>query len=166
MEAALDLLDRARQAKSAVYIIGNGGSSAIASHVITDFTNVAGLRARTLHESSLITCMANDYGYENAFARLLGAHAVKDDVLIAISSSGRSKNILNAADAMKTAGGRVLTLSGFDRDNPLRKTGDLNVWVDSHDYGLVEIGHLFLLHNLADRFGALKKSTAQKNAKR
>jgi D-sedoheptulose 7-phosphate isomerase len=166
MEATLDFLSRARSKRSGVYIIGNGGSSAIASHAITDFTNVAGIRAKTLHESSLMTCMANDYGYEHGFAKLLKTHALEGDVLIAISSSGRSKNILNAVHAMKESGGHVFTLSGFDRGNPLRKAGDLNAWLPSHDYGLVEIGHLFILHNLADRFGALKKTALEKHAQR
>ncbi|MBI3252616.1 MAG: SIS domain-containing protein [Candidatus Omnitrophica bacterium] len=166
MEEAFRLLGKARDGRRSVYVIGNGGSSAIASHAITDFTNVAGIRAKTLHESSLMTCMANDYGYENGFARILGTHALEGDLLIAISSSGRSKNILNAVGAMKEAGGLVFTLSGFSRDNALRKTGDLNLWLDSHDYGLVEIAHLFILHNLADRFGALKQESLENNAKR
>src|SRR3989338_8557656 len=150
MDAAQRLLAEARDQKRGVYVIGNGGSSAIASHAITDFVNVVGLRAKTLHEPSLMTCLANDYGYENGFARMVRAYASQGDVLIAISSSGRSKNILNAVQAMKDVGGHTLTLSGFDRDNPLRQSGSLNLWLDSHDYGLVEIGHLFILHNLAD----------------
>ncbi len=138
----------------AVYVIGNGGSAGIASHVITDFVNVAKLRAYTLHDSSLITCMANDYGYENAFARLLQQMAKAGDALVAISSSGRSANIRNAAAQMTQSGGTVITLSGFANDNPLRALGDINIWLDSTDYGFVEIGHQFVLHNVADRFGA------------
>lgn len=150
---AMQMLRSARERGSSVYLVGNGGSAGIASHATTDFVNVAKLRAQTVHDSSLLTCMANDYGYENAFARILSQLTRAGDVLVAISSSGRSPNIRNAVDTVKQRGATVLTLSGFDRDNPLRSLGDLNIWIDSRDYGFVEIGHQFILHNLADRFG-------------
>ncbi len=150
---AMQLLRTARERADSVFLVGNGGSASVASHATTDFVNMAKLRAQTVHDSSILTCMSNDYGYENAFARILSRLARKDDVLVAISSSGKSPNIRNAAAAVKQHGGTVLTLSGFDRDNPLRSLGDLNIWIDSRDYGFVEIGHQFVLHNLADRFG-------------
>jgi len=147
----LSLLRDLRTRGGSLYLVGNGGSAAVASHSVTDFVNVAGLRAMTLHESSLITCMANDYGYENAFARILSTLARPKDMLIGISSSGNSQNIRNAASKMRELGGSVVTLSGFASDNPLRKLGDFNVWLGSRDYGMVEIGHQFVLHNIADR---------------
>ncbi len=155
---AMQILRAARERASSVYVVGNGGSAGIASHATTDFVNVAKLRAQTVHDSSLLTCMANDYGYENAFARILSQLARHGDVLVAISSSGKSPNIHNAAAAIKQKGGQVLTLSGFECDNPLRAMGDLNVWLDSRDYGFVEIGHQFILHNIADRFGREHKA--------
>ena len=97
--------------------------------------------------------MANDYGYENAFARLVKQMAKPGDALVAISSSGRSLNIRNAAVEATASGCTVITLSGFAADNPLRALGDINVWLGSSDYGFVEIGHQFVLHNVADRFG-------------
>ena len=154
LAAAMQLLGQARKDKKSVYVIGNGGSASIASHTVNDFVNVAKLRAYTLHDSSLLTCMANDYGYENAFARILSEVASSNDVLIAVSSSGNSKNIRNAAVQAATGGMFIVTLSGFASDNPLRSLGDINVWLDSRSYGQVEIGHQFILHNLADRFGA------------
>lgn len=154
MSSAMQVLSLARKNLGSIYIIGNGGSAGVASHAVVDLVNVAKLRAFTLHESSLMTCMANDYGYENAFARILSQMAKPEDVLIAISSSGNSKNIRNAATQMAEKGGTVITLSGFAFDNPLRSLGDINIWLDSRDYGLVEIGHQFILHNLSDRFGA------------
>lgn len=150
---AVQILRAARDRGSSVYVIGNGGSAGVASHAITDFVNVAGLRAQTVHESSLLTCMANDYGYENAYARIISTLARPEDVLIAISSSGKSPNICNAAVKARELGGNVITLSGFAPGNPLRALGDLNIWLDSRDYGMVEIGHEFILHNIADRFG-------------
>src|SRR3989344_830606 len=153
IQRAMQYLRTLREKGNRVYLIGNGGSAGVASHTATDFMNVVKLRAHTLHDSSILTCMANDYGYENAFARMLTQVAAKGDALIAISSSGKSLNIRHAVTAMKQSGGVVITLSGFDATNPLRSMGDLNVWLDSKDYGFVEIGHQFVLHNMADRFG-------------
>ena len=104
MAAVMQLLGQAQRDKRSVYVIGNGGSASIASHTVNDFVNVAKLRAYTIHDSSLLTCMANDYGYENAYARILSEVANPKDVLIAISSSGNSKNIRNAAVQAVTSG--------------------------------------------------------------
>ena len=134
-----------------LFLVGNGGSAGIVSHILTDFINVNKLNARTLHESSLLSCMSNDYGYENSFSEPLSTLAREKDLLIAVSSSGRSPNIHNAAKSIRKAGGEVITLSGFGHDNPLRSMGDLNIWLDSTSYGLVEIGHLFYLHYLSGR---------------
>lgn len=150
----MEMLTKVRDNHGSVFVIGNGGSAGVASHAVIDFVNVARLRAFTLHDAALITCMANDYGYENAFARVLGQMAKKEDVLIAISSSGNSNNICNAAKLMADAGGKVITLSGFSEGNRLRSLGAVNIWLDSSNYGMVEIGHQFVLHNMADRFGA------------
>lgn len=154
ISATLRMLAQMRKNLGSVYVIGNGGSAGVASHAVIDLVNVAKLRAFTLHEPALLTCMANDYGYEQAFARMLAQIAKPGDALIAISSSGNSGNIRNAAIQMTDSGGTVITLSGFAGDNPLRSLGDINIWLDSNDYGLVEIGHQFILHNMSDRFGA------------
>jgi D-sedoheptulose 7-phosphate isomerase len=151
MAGMVALLTDLRERGGHLYLVGNGGSAGVASHSVTDFLNVGKLRAATLHDPSLLTCMSNDYGYENAFVRILATVATSADVLIAISSSGQSANIRNAAAEMRKLGGMTVTLSGFKRDNPLRSLGDVNVWLDSSDYGMVEIGHQFVLHNIADR---------------
>lgn len=146
------LLDIKRQG-GRVFLIGNGGSSAIVSHILTDLRNVAGLCGISLHEPAPLTCFTNDYGYENAFSKQIEAMANQKDFLVAISSSGRSKNILNAVAAANAKQMRVMTLSGFDNDNPLREMGEWNYWIDSPNYGHVEIGHLFLLHHVMDHLG-------------
>lgn len=141
-----------------LYIVGNGGSAAVASHALVDFVNVAKIHTQVLHECSLITCMANDFGYENVFSRVLETRLCVGDILIAISSSGKSKNICNAAETAARLGCQVITFSGFQADNPLRRLGDVNFWLNSCDYGYVEVGHQFLLHNLSDRFGVEKQN--------
>ena len=135
-----------------LFIVGNGGSASVSAHAVTDFFNVAKIRATTLHESSLLTCMANDFGYENATARLLAQLLNPGDMVITISSSGNSMNMRNAATIAIEKGAYVVTLTGFSPDNPLRSLGHTNIWLDSDDYGFVEVGHQFILHNIADRF--------------
>ena len=147
---ALTLLQTTKEYGGNVYLIGNGGSAAVASHIYNDFCNVGGLRAVTLHEPALLTCFSNDYGYEHAYSTMLEKTARKNDLLIAISSSGQSKNIINAAIAMRARQATVITLTGFSVNNPLRTIGELNYWVDSKSYGLVEIAHLFTLHHWSD----------------
>ena len=149
-ENTLKLLKKSRAQKACVFLIGNGGSAAIVSHIFNDFINVGKLRAFTLHESSLVTCISNDYGYENVYSKPLKTLAQPNDLLIAVSSSGKSQNIRNAVNSMKEVGGKVITLSGFDNDNPLREMGGGNFWLNSRDYGLVEVGHMFFLHFLSD----------------
>jgi D-sedoheptulose 7-phosphate isomerase len=150
VSAMLDLLKAARQRQGTVYLVGNGGSAAVASHAATDFFNTGGMRALTLHDPSTLTCFSNDYGYEHAFGMRLDRLLTANDLLIAISSSGQSSNILNAADASLKKNVELITLTGFHHDNPLRAKGTLNYWVNSEHYGMVEIGHLFLLHYIAD----------------
>lgn len=145
------LLCDLRGRDGSVYLAGNGGSAAVASHGATDLVNAGRIRAMTLHESSLLTCMTNDFGHEHALAQILTAYARPADALIAISSSGQSANIRNAAARVREIGGTIITLSGFAADNPLRALGDLNIWMNSRDYGLVELSHQFILQNLADR---------------
>jgi D-sedoheptulose 7-phosphate isomerase len=156
VETGLDILYsqlfNLRDSNKNLYIVGNGGSAGVAAHAVTDFFNVGKIRAFTLHESSLLTCMANDFGYENATARLLSQVLNPGDFVIVISSSGASENMKRAALNSRAKGAFVLTLSGFSQDNPLRSLGDMNIWLNSNDYGFVEIGHQFVLHNLADRF--------------
>jgi D-sedoheptulose 7-phosphate isomerase len=147
----MDLLRDLRARKGSLYVVGNGGSAAVASHSVVDFLKVGALRAFTLTDASVLTAMANDVSYGEAFEQMLSVHAQPGDALIAISSSGSSVNIVNAAAKVKALGGSVVTLSGFAPDNPLRSRGDLNVWLDSRDFGMVEAAHQFILHVLIDR---------------
>ncbi|MDH5326613.1 MAG: SIS domain-containing protein [Gammaproteobacteria bacterium] len=150
----LENLHKVKEQDGCVFIVGNGGSASIASHICTDFINVGSIRSTVLHESCSVTCFANDYGYENVFSMQLHKIAKPKDMLIAISSSGQSQNIVNAAMVMRGVGGKIVTLSGFSAQNPLRQLGDVNYWVNSSDYGMVEIAHMFLLHHLSDQIAA------------
>lgn len=133
-------------------IIGNGGSAAIAIHALTDYANTGGLRTVDLMSPAMLTCMANDYGYENVFSKPIEIFADKGDTLFAISSSGQSLNIIRAAEVASMKGLIVYTFSGFSHDNPLRKAGHFNFYVSSNHYGFVEIAHLTLIHCILDFF--------------
>ncbi len=123
-------------------IVGNGGSAAIASHVSVDLTKNCGIRCVNFNEANLITCFGNDFGYAHWVEEAILRYGDPGDVLIAISSSGKSENILNACEAArKRAFQNVITLSGFSKDNPLRKLGDINLWADSQNYNVVETVH-------------------------
>ena len=110
-------------------IVGNGGSAAIALHSLVDFANAGGIKTIDLFNPSLLTCMANDYGYENVFAKHIEVFAEKNDILFAISSSGQSQNILKACEAAKVKECYIVTFSGFTSDNPLKALGYMNFYV-------------------------------------
>src|SRR6516164_2469663 len=117
-----------------IIFVGNGGSAGIASHLAIDFSKNGGLRALAFNDASALTCLGNDLGYENVFAKQLEFHARAGDLLIAISSSGRSPNILAAVATARERKLGVVTLSGFDADNDLRRSGDVNFYVGARQY--------------------------------
>jgi D-sedoheptulose 7-phosphate isomerase len=151
LEEICDALRATHGSKRKVIVAGNGGSSAIASHVSVDLTKCAGVRSVSFNEADLITCFGNDFGYENWLARALELYGDPGDMAVLISSSGKSPNIVNAARAAKAHGMRVVTLSGFDADNPLRALGDHNLWVNSRGYNIVETVHQTWLLACIDR---------------
>ena len=150
LEKIADLVVTANKIGNKVIIVGNGGSASIASHLTVDFINAAKIKAINFNESSIITCFSNDYGYENWVAKALELYADVGDVVILISSSGQSKNILVGADKAKSMGVGVVTLSGFSSNNPLRELGDINLWVDSDAYNIVEMTHHIWLLAIVD----------------
>ncbi len=133
-----------------IIIVGNGGSAAMASHVAVDFTKAANIRAVNFNEADLITCFANDYGYDQWVSEALKAYADSGDLAIFISSSGKSPNILNGAVRAKQMGLNIVTLSGFAEDNPLRKFGDVEMWANSSAYNIVEMTHHIWLVAIVD----------------
>src|ERR1700720_3363585 len=152
-DAATSLMRRARAPHDAgdkLIFVGNGGSAAIASHMATDYSKNGGVRSLALNDASMLTCLGNDLGYDRVFAKQIELHARSGDLVIAISSSGRSANILNAVDAAAAAGCTIATMSGFTPDNPLRGRGAWNFYVGSDRYGFVEIGHLTICHAVLD----------------
>jgi len=150
LERTIDIILKRTGAGRKVIFIGNGGSAAIASHQAVDYWKNGGLRAIAFNDSSLLTCLSNDYGYPHVFEKSIEMFSDAGDVLIAISSSGKSENILRGTKAAVEKGCDVITMSGFKPDNPLRSRGSVNFYAPSSSYGHVEITHLALCHYLID----------------
>ena len=144
------LARRTHAAGNKLIFVGNGGSAAISSHMATDYSKNGDVRAMALNDASMLSCLGNDLGYERVFAKQIELYARADDLVIAISSSGRSANILNGVKAARAVKCAVVTFSGFASDNPLRCLGDLNFYINSDRYGFVEIGHLTICHAILD----------------
>ena len=145
------LLLKTKKSNNKIIIEGNGGSAAIASHVAVDFTKLNNIRTINFNEADLITCFANDYGYENLFSKIIEHYGNKGDLLILVSSSGKSKNHLKAATKAKSKKfSKIVTLTGFKKNNPLSKKGHINFWIDSKKYNHVENFHQIILLSLTD----------------
>ncbi len=129
-----------------IIFVGNGGSASIANHLTVDCINAANIKAANFNDSGIITCFSNDYGYENWVSKALDCYADPGDLLVLISSSGQSKNMLIGAEKARSLGVDVVTLTGFSANNPLRKLGNINLWVDDDRYNIVEmVHHVWLL---------------------
>ena len=134
-----------------ILIFGNGGSAAIANHFSVDLTKNAKIRCTNYNESDLITCFSNDFGYERWVEMAIKYYGNKGDVLIVISSSGKSKNMINACiAARKKKFSKIITLTGHLVNNPVKKLGDINLWVNSKAYNDIENIHQFWLLSLVD----------------
>jgi D-sedoheptulose 7-phosphate isomerase len=146
-----NLLLRVTKNRKKVIIFGNGGSSSIASHVSVDLTKNAKVRCLNFNEAALITCFSNDFGFEHWVEKAIDFYGNDGDLLIVISSSGCSKNMTNAVQAARNGNFHsVITLTGFSEDNPLKKLGDINLWINSKSYNFVENIHQIWLLTIVD----------------
>jgi len=148
---AKDILIRTKKNNKKVLIFGNGGSAAIASHFSVDLTKNANIRSVNFNEADLITCFSNDYGYERWVEKAIDFYADPEDVLILISSSGKSLNMINASKSAKNKKiSKIITFTGHSENNPLSKQGDLNFWINSKAYNFVENIHQVWLLTIVD----------------
>jgi D-sedoheptulose 7-phosphate isomerase len=145
-DAAIHVKSQQRQ----LFFAGNGASAAIASHAAVDFTKQAGVRATTFNDADLITCFANDFGYDRWIAKAVEFHAQLGDVVVLISCSGRSASVVQAADVALSKGLQVVTFTGFAEDNPLKSRGHINFWLDSRAYNIIECVHMIWITTVVD----------------
>ena len=162
LDLAVKMITENRHKK--VMFIGNGASASIASHMAADFWKNAEVRATAFNDLAMLTCISNDCGYENVFAKPIGMFAESGDVLMAISSSGNSENILRAVQAARDRGCSVISFSGFKAENALRGMGDLNFYVPAQSYGPIEVIHHALCHCIVDSLCELKLGKQEKES--
>jgi len=150
--------------KGKIILFGNGGSAAISSHASVDLSKNAGIRSVNFNEADLITCLANDFSYQDWVVAALKLYADKNDILVLISSSGKSENHVRAAKYAKKKKIKLITFTGNSIDNPLKKINKngLNFWVNSKSYNLIEIVHLYLLLSIVDLLIGKKIYSASK----
>ena len=148
--------------KGKILIFGNGGSSAIASHVSVDLTKNAKIRTVNFNEADLITCFSNDYGYEKWVEKSVDFYADSKDTLVLISSSGKSQNMINACKAAKRKKIKVISLTGHTKNNPLSKTADLSLWINSKAYNFIENTHQIWLLTVCDLIIGKREYPAKK----
>ncbi len=150
----LDMGVGIRENGRVIYLIGNGASASMASHIAADLAKNAHVHTQVFTDLALITAIANDLEYAEVFAEALRRRMAPGDLLVAVSSSGRSENILRAVTETRRLGGSVVTLSAMRPDNPLRSTGDINYYVAADTYGLAETCHAAILHYWMDLMSA------------
>ena len=149
---SVELIKKNKLHNNKVYIIGNGGSASIASHVSVDFAKIAKVPSSTFNNANLITCFSNDYGYENWVKEAIKSYTSNKDLVILISSSGISLNIIKAAEYCNKNNIKLITFSGFNSDNPLSKLGDINFHIKSENYNHIEMTHHIILLSIVDIF--------------
>lgn len=152
LEEWLKLTKGTQEKSGTIYFVGNGASATMASHMALDFTKNGGINALAFNDLAYLTAISNDISYDSVFAFPIQKFSKPEDLLIAISSSGGSPNIVEAAKAAREIGTKVVTLTGMKADNPVRQLGDLNVYVPAESYGIVECTHQILLHCWLDHF--------------
>lgn len=150
-----------RRKRRCIYLVGNGASASMASHMAADLAKNARLHTEVFSDLSLITAISNDMGYEHVFSAPLSRRACAGDMLVAISSSGCSPNVLRAVEVARQRGLSIVTLSAMRADNALRGRGILNFYIPAQTYGYAETGHAAILHHWMD----LVQETCDRSAK-
>jgi len=140
-----------------ILIYGNGAGAAIASHVASDFTNYSKIRAMSFDNSAQLTCLANDYKFENWVTKTLEYYYDKGDLIILLSASGNSKNMVNAAKYCNKKEINFFSITGFDKKNKLKKLSKKTYWINSKSYNFVESIQLLILLSVVDLIGHKKK---------
>ena len=150
MTLLVNTFTKHKEKNTQLFFIGNGGSSAIASHMTADFMKNGGMNTYSLYDNAVTTCMGNDYGYEHIFSRPMEFLVKEGDLVVAISSSGNSRNIINAIETAHKKEAVVITFTGFETDNKAKQMGDINVYVPCKKYGIVESIHNLILQQIVD----------------
>jgi D-sedoheptulose 7-phosphate isomerase len=145
------MAEEVRAHNGTIFFAGNGASASMASHFAADVRKNGRIHTEVFHDIALMTAIANDIAYEQVFAAPLKWHKRPHSQVVLISSSGASPNVLAAAKVAREQDYQIVTLTGKQPDNPLRRLGELNFYLPAFTYGEVETGHAAILHNWMDR---------------
>mgnify|MGYP001208778114 CR=1 FL=1 len=152
VEKLFKKLKQIKKINKKILIFGNGAGASIASHFANDLTNSAQIRCLSFDSSTQLTCYANDFGYDNWVKETIKNFCEKDDLVILISASGNSANMVQAAKFCVKNKISFFSLTGFKKNNKLNKNSKEYIWVDSRSYNQVEISQLLILLFLVDYF--------------
>ena len=144
-----EIISKYRSNGKKMLFAGNGASNTIATHSSLDITSQLAIPCLCFNDASVITAYSNDFGYENSVERFVRLYG-EDDCYVFISSSGESENIVRAAEYVKSKNYKVITFTGFDNNNRVKQLGDVNFWVNSTDYNIVENIHMIWLSMVCD----------------
>lgn len=149
-------IDRAKKLRDEdnglIFFCGNGASASMAEHMSHDWFQNAEVNTTTVAETAHLTAISNDLSYDDVFAYRINRIVTEKDIVVTISSSGNSGNVIKALETAKSKGAFCITFSGMKADNKSRKLGDLNFYVPLDAYGLVESAHAVILHSVLDCF--------------
>ncbi len=152
----VEMLKDTKTNQNKVMILGNGASAAISSHIANDLTKATKIKAHTFHDPSLITCFGNDFGYENWMKEALNHYYEKDDLVILISSSGKSENIVKAAQFCKKNKLKLVSLTGPSPNKEVIESSEINFRVNSNIYNIIECIHMIILTSAIDQINMVK----------
>jgi D-sedoheptulose 7-phosphate isomerase len=151
----IEKLDKAitavKKKKSKILVFGNGANISLASHFATDMTKNGKITTSSFNDGNLITCFSNDYGFENWIQNTIKYYSSKNDLIILLSASGTSKNIIKAAKYCYKNKFRCVSIYGFNKKNNLSKYCGLNIWIDAKSYNLIEIAQAVILLSIVDK---------------
>ena len=139
-----------------ILIFGNGAGAAIASHFSNDLSNTMKIKTLSFDNSAHITCFSNDYGYENWVKKTIDIFSNNTDLIILLSASGNSKNMINAAKYCKKKNIEFYSITGFKRNNQLNKNSKNYIWINSSSYNQIELTQQFILLSIIDKLNIEK----------
>ena len=143
-----------------LFFVGNGASSAFANHMALDWSKNGNIKSFSLSDSSLLTALANDISYEDAFSKFLEIYDFNEnDLVITISSSGNSKNIISVINYCKKHNIKTVGFSALNNDNLTQQLVDYSIFVPCKTYGFAECIHQFFLHLWLDKFMKIEEWT-------
>jgi len=153
LEGLLNITKQTQNKNGRIFFFGNGASASFANHMALDWSKNGGIPSLSLSDSALLTALSNDYSYEEAFQEFSKIYSLcKNDIVVTISSSGNSPNIVCVLDYAKKVGAKSIALSGLKSNNKSRQRANFSVYYPFKTYGMVECAHQVYLHLWLDAF--------------